>query len=355
MRSDKIYVPVLKGKLAEVLALSNVPIPHRNMILPLVEVIAEDSEDPVSVEAGIDTLVSRIAPAWPGADILLDANWVADAGALSSGALAITQLHALARAAALHAVPVVWLTSDASIIGEAAAIAKQDGRGACIRLRLADMDNIGVLGTTLATTAAQLGLPPDGIDLVVDFAAVDESNANALGAIAAIVLPTLPHLADWRSMTLVSGAFPKNLDAYSAYTPGPAPRWDKQLWLRVRAAGLPRTPTFGDYAVAHPDAPTSGGFAPAPNLRYALDTEWLILKGKKGTPRGNRDFMDICAQMLAPNPNPFGGQHFSWGDQEIERCSRSVGGPGGAKEWRAWAASHHLAFVIDRLATTGAP
>jgi len=352
---SSVYLPILKGKQAEVLALGNVPNSKRATVLPLVEVVADDSEDPEVVEASINTLQGRLAPAWPGVDLIIDTNWVADAGALPSGQLPIERAHDLARTAGMRAIPTAWLTSDPAVVKAAAAIAAQDGVGACIRVRLSDFDNVSALGSDLVALTANLGLTPDDIDLVVDFAAIDGANANALGAVATVVLPSLPNLQQWRSFTLASGAFPKNLDAYTAYSPGPAPRWDKQLWLRVQSAGLPRTPAFGDYAVAHPEAPTSGGFAPAPNLRYAGDLEWTILKGRKGTPAGNRDFMNICAQFVAPIPNTFAGAGFSWGDAQIERCSRSVGGPGGAKEWRAWATSHHVSFVIDRLATTGAP
>ena len=102
---SSVYLPILKGKQAEVLALGNVPNSKRATVLPLVEVVADDSEDPEVVEASINTLQGRLAPAWPGVDLIIDTNWVADAGALPSGQLPIERAHDLARTAGMRAIP----------------------------------------------------------------------------------------------------------------------------------------------------------------------------------------------------------------------------------------------------------
>jgi hypothetical protein len=357
MYDQRHYVPILKGKLAELTALEHVRIQDRSRMTPLVELISDDSGDVALLQSALDSLVRRLGGGWGASDrLIVDTNGAADDSPLPNGELAVRRLHDGLSEEGVQAVPTVWLDTPHAVVEEVSAIQARDKRGLCLRVVLDDLQDTGGLPEAdLSALLQSCNVVPNEVDLVLDMGAVDGGSVTAYATLARMILAALPYATQWRSLTLASGAFPVNLQAFGAYSPGAAPRHDSQLWGLVSSRPLPRAPGFGDYAIAHPEAPTGGAFAPAPNLRYTTAPDWVIWKGKKGTPAGNKEFFAVCARLVDQAPNVFSGEDFSWGDEEIARCASAQGGPGGATQWRAWGTSHHLAYVIDRLATTGAP
>lgn len=47
------------------------------------------------------------------------------------------------------------------------------------------------------------------------------------------LIPDLPSIGDWRSLTITSGAFPVDLSQFTANVVGERPRYDAQLFDRV--------------------------------------------------------------------------------------------------------------------------
>ena len=87
-------------------------------------------------------------------------------------------------------------------------------------------------------------------------------------------------------------------------------------------------------------------------MRYLADDEWLVRRESKSA-IGNQAFFTVCGAIVGDSS--WKGAGYSWGDQEIERSSLRIGGAGTATHWRAYGTSHHLASIVDRLATLGAP
>ncbi|MDT7705851.1 MAG: hypothetical protein QOG20_1458 [Pseudonocardiales bacterium] len=121
-----------------------------------------------------------------------------------------------------------------------------------------------------------------------------EVHSELAAELSSMVLQTLQHAEAWRSLTLAGGSFPENLSQIDKHRLTRLPRLEWRLFAEVCSeaadAGL-HMPTFGDYAVAHPD-PTSADIDPrvmsiSAGLRYTIDGEWLVAKGGlyKGTGR----------------------------------------------------------------------
>jgi hypothetical protein len=346
------YVPLLRAKQGELQALEHSPPSVRARMTPLVDVMAEDLDD---AESDLDRVVARLRDGWGTTDgIVVDANSLGDS-TTSSGVHVVAYLHGELDAIGVQSVPTVYLSSSATFVTEVALAAHSARRGACIRVSTDDLANTLSLTADINGVLAALNLQPDEIDLIIDMSVVDASTIGLHAALLGMVLPTLPHLANWRSFTLAGGAFPINLDAFSPYVPGAAPRFDAQLWRRVSSHALPRAPSYGDYGVSHPLSVAAGPWRGAPNLRYTLADDWYVLKGRANSSRGNFDFHDLCAQAAATTPNVLRPATFSWGDAEVQRCAAGQGGPGGGTQWRAWSTSHHLSVVTERLANLGVP
>ena len=346
------YVPLLRAKQGELQALEHADTATRGRMTPLVDILSDDTDN---AERDLERLANRLREGWGTQDrVIVDLNSLGDA-TTSSGQHVVEYLHDSLRTAGVMSVPTAWITASATYQAAVASAAALDARGVCLRVTTEDLANTSNLATDVNNSLGALGVVANDVDLVIDMGPVDAATVNLHVALLGVVLPTFPSLNDWRSFTLASGGFPINLDAFGPYAAGVTPRYDAQLWRRLAAHSLPRRPGYGDYGVTHPQSLAAGPWRGAPNLRYVLDDDWYVIKGRANSPRGNYDFHDICAAAASATPSPLSQAGFSWGDTEIRRCSVGQGGPGGGTQWRAWATSHHLALVTERLATLGEP
>lgn len=349
------YFPILQSRQAETVALVHASTVVANRMCPLVTVVSEgaDEGDRDAVRADVDQFVQRIAPYRSGV-LAVDHGMIEEDVPLTGGTLPVEYTFGLLRAAGVSALPVVRPSSDPAVLVRTAAVAVADQRGALIRIDREDASDTSGLARQLTAIPRALGLGESDIDVILDFGPVMAQDLPLAVLAARAVLTALPALGTWRHVAIASGAFPDTLDTIRANSAGSFDRSDAALWAAATTASTSRDLDFGDYAIAHPSV-RFGGWAPAPNLRYTRETDWYVSKGEKGTPRGNYVFHDICDAFVSAPSTTFVGAAFSWGDGEIARCAEHLNGPGGAKEWRGWATSHHLATVTHRLATVGAP
>jgi hypothetical protein len=101
---------------------------------------------------------------------------------------------------------------------------------------------------------------------------------------------------------VTAGAFPADLADYQPWTIGEPGRYDAALYDHLlQRRRLPRSPTYGDYAVTSPILVTGLPDRAAPQLRYAVADRWLALKGGRNDPRSNNQFYDVC-ERIAGHP-----------------------------------------------------
>ena len=161
----------------------------------------------------------------------------------------------------------------------------------------------------------------------------------------------VPQLIAWRTLTLAAGAFPSDLSRCAPGSMNEIARTDWRVWRGVRAglAGLPRTPLFGDYAVAHPDPSEVDPrvMTRSASIRYTADDKWLVPKGRSVKKHGSGQYQALCQQLVADTR--FSGPSFSSGDRHIDNCGTGTVGTGNATTWRQMPTNHHLTFVVTQL------
>lgn len=347
------YVPILKGRQGEIDALGTVQIPTRRAMTPLVEVAPKDeNEDAAGVLKICQSTVGRLAKRYTD-PLMLDGGLLDLSVDIDGGRGVVAVLADEARAAGLSARPVLRLGDPTRAAQEAGDAHRLDGHGLAVRLVGEDLDedpeDVDDLLDTLLSTAC---VDRPDVDLILDVGAVDSDIAVRGGARMVIaLLRDLPSVADWLSITVTAGAFPVDLSQFTANVPGERPRYDAQLFDRVRARRLPRLPDYGDYAVAHPALSIGGAFSPPPQLRYTVSDRWLVLKGRRTDPLGHDQFYRIC-QVIASHPE-FAGRPVGAADQRI--ADGSPQGPGNGTTWRMIGTTHHLDYVALRLTTLGEP
>lgn len=370
-RSEAHYVPILKGRLGEFTALRNADVEHRALFSPLIEFVPTGDEldeegEPIldNVRATVAKTIGRLEKSWPtGTDVLVDLHSIPPIEGYHPVAHVVEHFYHSDKTQVIPTCRLQDVDEPGLLERLRTSLDPFADRSICIRLSDEDLDERDEpIAAAIDGLLAGLECQPESVDLVLDFGAINETSAAFAARIGRLVIADLPYLDSWKSLTVAAGGFPSNLDDVAPGSPTEKPRWELTTFgnLRSRLQGRSRLPSFGDYGVAYPRQTAPVAFAPAPQLRYTAAEAWLILKGRKNNRRGHAQFLDICA--LITQHAEF-TRDLSWGDRQIANNAQYANQepvpqearPGNATTWRAIGTSHHMALVINRLATVGEP
>ncbi|HTQ40549.1 MAG TPA: hypothetical protein VMJ32_16100 [Pirellulales bacterium] len=214
-----------------------------------------------------------------------------------------------------------------------------------------DFEDEDQLAEALDALLDYVDLEKDQIDIIVDADTVADHPAATIAQLHRARLEVVPALDDWRTVTVIAGAFPLSL--------APLERgWNERSrsdWLGWRSViRTPRRltwlPTYGDYAIAHPQLPPTGRATILAQLRYTCPDKFLIWKGHNVFTHedGFDQFLGICRSLV--EMEEFSGAEFSAGDAEIYEKATNGGSPGNAERWRRIGTNHHIEMVLDQIA-----
>src|SRR5438874_5943150 len=285
MINEMKYVPILRWKQAERLALRALNEEDRTRVTPLIELIPTIfkprkqagipyAPDPTRV---LDEEAKRLLEACQYSPFFLDAGFVDRQVQGPSGKVpALEYLAATSRSYKMSVVPVTALSRSAEFQSSVARVAKADGRGACMRITPAEVLRPG-FGSQMKDCLACLGLKPRSVHLIIDYEANNPTTPDPVS-----VLAQVPDLAEWPTLCIAGGAFPPDLQEFQ---PGNwrIPRTEWLAWKRAISNGknLRRKPNFSDYTIQYGlyKEPVDG-CNPSVSVRYTLDEEWLIMRGE---------------------------------------------------------------------------
>ncbi|MGH2351184.1 MAG: beta family protein [Chloroflexota bacterium] len=269
----------------------------------------------------------------------------------------LSVIHAMARTRHLMFVPVIHLSDADATVKQVADTAACDGRGIALRVPLlgtAPADGRS-LDTLVGDVLRSVELDASGADLVMDLGHISEDIEVDVDLLTPLV-EQLAAVGSWRSLVLIGTSMPRSLGGgvVEAGSVGRLPRHEWQLWSALRRSGLSRLPTYGDYAVQHPQPPLDVEDGQLPlglrgNIRYTHETVTVIPRAR--APRheeGREQYRQLC-RVLVEQPE-FMGREYSWGDEQISDCASGMSNPGWEDHWRGAGTSHHLRFVVDQLA-----
>jgi hypothetical protein len=349
------YAPVLKAKPGEITAWREASPAVKSKCRVTFEIAPTNGPD-----RDLSDFVSRltVTPTTVGRQVTVDAGYLDPTVMIGSTAMRpIEWLSDQLASRSFRYVPVIRLDDDPAVYADAATAHSLHGVGACLRLGSDEDDpNPVAAGSALPGILAATGLGVHEIDLLIDMWTVaDARSVRRATPVAVGVVQWAASMGSWRSITVLSGAFPDSISNLAKNTSTPLTRWDASLWSSVAALrGVAPVPDFGDYGVAHPSLPSPAPRGPLPNLRYTYGNEWWVWREEKVLP-GNESFYTLCDRVRSSAAWPPSGGAYCWGDSQIDRCANSIPGPGTATQWRSYGTSHHLQTVVDRLTTTGAP
>ncbi|MBU0633979.1 MAG: beta family protein [Candidatus Omnitrophica bacterium] len=357
MFSSKHYVPILKWKRAEQSALKVLEEKHKKHITPLLQFVmskgkpGDQREDiVVKFEEQLPKIPEKVIEVWGKAPIFIDVSLLYTTPLKAKALVAISQGgHDLGGVF----IPIVHLYDEQKIKEVAYSLAKKNKCGLCLRLICPDFVDLNKLNQDIANFLSVGKLEEKDIDLLVDVKEA-ESNGNKCSKYLGMV-QDLPNLTKWRTFSFASGSFPEDLSAYKLDEENLIPRVDWISWKgHVTGKTLKRKPAFADYTIQHPIYKEATQFYhPTTSIKYTLEDEWLIMKGKK-----HRFEMYLGSAKLLSQDRRFYGESFSYGDKYValkaKHCdvylkNKKLGGTGSTETWITAGINHHLVLVANQV------
>ena len=358
MFDRKHYVPILKGRMGEYGALESLNLDLRDSLTPLIEIPpipwdwAEEqpakSVDDHLAKVGIN-FEKSIGTEKP---FFVDLLWIPDSERMEDGSLPLEYVFGTARDLGIFPVPVINLVRSDDFLSAVREIIREDQRGVCLRIQREDFTEFDDLENVMLETLRTVSATPEDTDLILDLRSILAPRQIAIEELIELIQST-PRLSAWRSFTVSATAFPENLSGLppSESTPIERTEWLLYRALRRRRRELDRMPTFGDYAISHPEAAEVDPriMRPSASIRYTREESWLVLKGRNLRDNGFGQFYQVCRDLIV-RPE-YSGRSFSWGDGYIYECAAQRCGPGNLTTWRKVGTSHHLVFAVRQIAT----
>jgi len=357
MFDSKHYVPILKWKRAEQGALKALEDKHKKNITPLIQFVMprikpeEELADIIKrFEGQLTEISAKLIEVWGPSPMFIDVSL------LYSTALKAKALNVISREGHKLGgtfIPVIHLADDEQIKKSALAIAKEIKKGLCLRIICSDFSNGNVTELNQRiTNLLSKGLGEKDIDLLVDIKETENDGKKYIQHIN--LSQNISGLLKWRTFTFASGSFPVDMSGCKIDEENLIPRIDWKSWVEHIGKKLQRKPTFSDYTIQYPIyIETTQFFPPTTSIKYTLENDWLIMKGKK-----HRYELYLASAAELVKDKRFYGEKFCDGDKYIaERAKHfyayiknpAIKGTGTPETWLKAGINHHLSLVAHQV------
>lgn len=354
---SQFYMPVLKSKHGEFLALSKLREEIKNKVVPLIEITplewSAEGKKPKTLEDHLDLFCKRFKQNWNGNSCFIDTvlmNWAG-----TDNTHRIEYVFDVLAKDKLIPVPVVHIQSSENFITAINNIHQKYGvKEFGIRVTPDQMtslefaDDIFLLLKKIQSTA-------NSCHLIFDLVSSDFSEIDNLALGIDAILSEFPYLSEWKSFTLTGSAFPSSKSIKEGMSEFDRNDWKffNKLSGIIKDKDYRRDINFGDYSIVNP-----GYFEfdprfmkPSANIKYTLDDKWVITKGKKlGAAKDYAQYKALASNIA--NADFYLGENFSDGDLYIANCAAGIVGTGQPRTWVWVGHNHHITKTASDLFAT---
>jgi len=342
MFNHKHYVPVLKAKQSELMALRRLDPQLKTHITPLLEIQPDTTN--------LSRVIGQIEKGWDWEQpLFMDAGSDLLQHDPAAAAKALDEVLIALRLQGFHVIPVTGLKRSKAYQDIVENAMSKDKQGKCIRIGSDDWDDCDSI---LAKMLKDSKLSAPDTDIVLDLGAFSPDQVDILAAAALSKINSLSKLGKWRTLTITGTSFPPSLVNIPPQIPTPIPRSELVLWQKiVNDTKTARKPAFGDYTIVHPKFPDDIDWSKVKieaKIKYATSGTWLILRWNN-TKGDWKKFYDVC-NILSQQAD-YCGPDCCWGDMQVSLCSQHKISHGSPGTWVGIGINHHLTLVANQIAS----
>lgn len=351
MMVGKSYIPCLRWKQGEYLAIEHLSSTVRNLIIPLFEVSEigfdfETGKDNKSIDEHLTPFAKKVKTKWGTFECFIDLRHINATERMMNGEDPISFVFNDLRSKYVNAIPVIGIGYASCYRNAIYDAIKLDKRGLCIRASLDEATAPNFI-ENLEKLNNEMHLSSQYCDFILDLGAPNFEPITGFASLIESIIKDLPYLNSWRSFGIIGTSFPSSLSGIaSGVTFLPRNEWllYKELIQNLKKSGI-RIPTFGDYVINHPEISNVDMriMKPKANIRYALKDKWLIARGENVRDYGYGQHRHLCKLVAADRR--FYGPSFSDADAYINACAQGLAKTGNLTTWRWVGTNHHLEVV----------
>lgn len=218
--------------------------------------------------------------------------------------------------------------------------------GVCFRISQKEIRDMSFV-PELLLLIRNLAIVPENVHLLIDLQEVDDTSSSI-----SEICERIPMLGQWNSFVVSGGAFPRFLSDLTKNDEHVLPRLDWNHWLKGFKGrnNLERLPTFSDYTVQYPKKPKPLDFVPnvSASIRYTDLDQWIIMRGESlGKGAKYNQYWGLANALMFRDE--FSGHDFSFADQYIARIGTQTKDTGNIGSWLTAALNRHLTLVARQL------
>ncbi len=345
------YVPCLRWKQGEYQALLQLKDTTKSKMTPLIEVpeIGWDFEKKIAtktIDKHLEPFARRVKTKWKNRRCFVDLKIISPSERMLDGRHPLEFVFFNLRKEKCEGIPVTGLDRDKEFQQAIQQVVSKDKNGICLRVTLeqAAKSNIKKMIDDLLSN---IGVTQKDSDFILDLGAPNFVPLEGFCKLVQAIAQKLPYIERWRTLTLLGTSFPVSMAEIKGGAEN-IPRYEWQLYKKLTAnlkKADYRLPTFGDYAIAHPNVLNLDMriVKPSASIRYTTNDEWYIIKGPNVRDNGFEQYRGHCLRLKA---SPYySGSDFSEGDLYISDCANGNGSTGNLPAWRRVGTNHHLEKV----------
>jgi len=351
------YVPCLRWKQGEYLAVFQLPPTTRRMFTPLIEVpeIGYDFEKGTrskTIDQHLAPFTKRVLQKWGRQLCFVDLHLIEHSERMGTGIHPVCFVFDGLRQRMCSAIPVTGLDRDDAHQREIRKVVNKSKSGICLRIKIEQAAK-GSFKNDLDSLLSRLKIKSESCDLIIDLGAPSFIPLEGFSMAIQRIVSKLPYLNDWRTFTVLSTSFPATMAGIKkGGEVVTRHEWQlyKMLVADLRKAKL-RLPTFGDHAISHPQVLDMDMRLLRPNatIKFTTDDGWYIVKGNNVKDYGYEQFHGLSEQVLGSRH--YRDSAFSWGKEYIRKCANRSAKRGNLTKWVQVGTNHHIEKVTRDIAS----
>lgn len=338
---NPVYVPVLKWRKGEKLALKNLPDQLQKSIIPLIELVNDEGDNPEDLPNDISKFWRRTA--------YLDVRHRPKNFALRALDNVVSNNQNI------DIIPVVSLDSQQIIMEGIKNIVGIYNNGFALRIIVNQDLDFSLLIKEVGLKLKYFAIAKDKIDLIVDFGYL-ESNTQTYKTVLKKITDIIS-FDNWRNVIVAAGNFPLSLKEFRPNGDNLLNRTELELWKKNKTI-CGRNIVYSDYTVRNPDNIIKGFSRGSTSVRYTLENNFQVFRGTQEDKPFKYLVHAMNIRALYSDIYP---ESYCWGDEaitdkanQLEECLNSGIDPetyekfstGNPTDWVAWSVNHHITVVL---------
>lgn len=358
MFDHKQYIPRLRWKLGEYQAVLRLSKTAKKSLTPLIEIPEigwdfEENDYKKNIDDHLAPFAKRVHDKWGKSPCFIDLRLISPSERMANNDHPVKFIFDGLLNMKCSAIPIVRLDGDNAYQREIKRIiAQKKSSGICIAITI-EQAAASTLKRNLDLLMSDFKIEASYCNLILDLEAPNFVPLEGFTKLILGIINHLPYLNKWETFSIIGTSFPESMGGIKEGMVS-IPRYEWQLYkkliIALKKESL-RLPCFGDYAISHPNVLELDmrKVKPSATIRYTIDDNWYIVKGKNVKDYGLAQFHALSQNLV--NSQYYHGPTFSYGDEYIQDCAKNKAGNGNLTTWRQVGTNRHIEKVRQDISS----